>query len=291
MYPHVVFTNGRSGSNFLVESLNQHAQLCNYGEVLGSYMPSRKLHDKLGYGGRTVEAYLDFVLRSKLHYRLAQGYSAVSRRRQGLPGRYKKWADLKSVGVKDFGIRFETDDLGDFFRDRPQIRVISLVRDNTLRRAVSITALRATGTVAVSQAGSAEAAALSVSVPEFMARMDALEKEKHEQLAMVEALQPGQWIHLTYEDLFSSAAARDSHMDEIFRFLGVAPITITERFHKIVSNDLAAAIENWDEVREAIAASPHARYLDSPTQPESTQPEPQSTPAKTSPSPLAPTEA
>ncbi len=36
MNRHIILTSGRSGSNYLANTLNQHPQIVNYGEVLAT---------------------------------------------------------------------------------------------------------------------------------------------------------------------------------------------------------------------------------------------------------------
>ena len=45
MNRHIILTNGRSGSNNIANTLNLHAQLVNFGEVLGSWTLPRRLYE------------------------------------------------------------------------------------------------------------------------------------------------------------------------------------------------------------------------------------------------------
>lgn len=261
MRTHIVFTNGRSGSNFLVDAINQHPELCNYGEVLGSYMPSMKLHRATGYGGRSVEDYLDHVLTSRRHFEIASRYSAVARRRRGQAPRAKRWSDLSSIGVKDFGIRFAEHGLDDYLAHHPEISVISLYRENTLRRAVSVISLERTGQV-MRRHGTATNVPLVIDPSELLALMHRMDRELDHQLQVVAGLDPERVLTIRYEDLFADSTTTAALVRETFEFLGVRPISIRHEQRKVLSDDLADTIDNADEVLDAVARSRFAVFLD-----------------------------
>lgn len=258
---HVVFTNGRSGSNFLVDCLNQHPRICNYGEVLGSYMPSMKLHERFGYGGPSVEAYLDFVLSARRHFEVAQVYSAISRLRRGKRARRKRWSNLASLGIKDFAIRFDERGVRDYLSSRPSIRVISLHRENTVRRAISLRSLLDTGVVQVERPGDSGLAQLEVDVDDFVDMIKVLEEEKLDQLALVDALDQDRCFRLTYEELFASEARTRALVGQIYRFLGVEARPIRFNQRKILPLDLRATILNYSEVERGLLGAGFDHYL------------------------------
>ncbi len=269
---HVIFTNGRSGSNFLVDALNQHPQLCNYGEVLGFYMPSMKLHERFGYGGKTVEAYLDFILSSRRHFETAQLYSAVSRLRRGQSPRRKRWSEVTSIGVKDFAIRFAERGVEHYLESRPETKVVSLNRENTFRRAVSITSLRRTGVVAVNTSlnsatdtpaedSSRPPRQFEVDVGDFLDLMQTLESEKEQQLAMVDALDPQRCLRLTYEQMFASPEDGQRLVGEVCTFLGVEPRVFEVNHRQIVPADIRETILNYDTLQETLVEAGFSSYL------------------------------
>jgi len=266
---HVILTNGRSGSNFLCESLNQHPQVCNFGEVLGSYMPSMKLHERFGYGGSTVEEYLDYILSSRSHFEIAQLYSAFRRfRRRSNHGKNpwrnlttKSWNNLTSIGFKDFVIRFEQKDIADYLLENKQIKVIGLVRENTLRRAISLFSLTKTGIISVSDKTKSGRIRLTINPDELIPNLRQLELEKHAQLEMLNSIDPERCIRVSYERLFHSTEDRRRTLARVFRFLDVEPIEAVSRSHRILDPDLSRTIANYNEVAAAIRNSPYAAYL------------------------------
>ncbi len=261
MRTHIIFTNGRSGSNFLVDAINQHPELCNYGEVLGRYMPSMKLHRATGYGGRTVEDYLDHVLTSRRHFEIASRYSAVARRRRGQAPRAKRWGDLASVGVKDFGIRFSENGLDDYLARHPEISVISLHRENTFRRALSVVSLEQTGRV-TSRDGGGSRPLITIDPSDLVSLMNRMDRELDHQLQVVAALEPERVLSMRYEDLFATDEATADIARETFAFLGVDPVPIRHVQRKVLSTDLADTIENLDEVLDVVSRSRFAVFLD-----------------------------
>lgn len=259
-----MFTNGRSGSNFVVDCLNQHPLLCNYGEVLGSYMPPMRLHDRFGYGGRDAESYLDFVLSSRIHFEISKLYSTVSRLKRRRKPRRKRWSDLTSIGIKDFAIRFDERDVIDYLAARPYIKVISLHRENTLRRAISLSSLMQTGVVRADRPGVSKVEALEIDVDHLVDQIAVLEHEKKEQLRVVGALDPARCLRLTYEDLFASEDRTQQLIGGVYRFLGVEPIPIRFDQRKILPTDLERTIRNYAEVASTLRDAGLGHYLDGP---------------------------
>lgn len=262
---HVVLTNGRSGSNFLVDCLNQHSKLCNYGEVLGSYMPPMKLHERVGYGGATTEQYLDYVLGSRLHFSLASTYSAVSRLIRRRRPRAKRWNQLTSVGIKDFVIRFAERDGLDYLPDHPDVKVISLRRDNTLRRVISLMSMGKTGVVKV-QSNDGDAGhrpGLEVDVDQLVLDLNVFEQEKLDQMSLADQLSEDRCLRLTYEAMFRSADAIQETVARAQRFLGVDPEPIEVVHKRILAPDLHEVVANYDEMVEAVEQAGFGRYLES----------------------------
>ncbi len=265
MRKHLVFTNGRSGSNFIADAINQHPALCNYGEVLGSYMPTMRLHRAVGYGGRTVENYLDHILTSRRHFELASRYSAIARRRRGLQPRNKRWSELESIGVKDFGIRFSEHNLDDYLARHPEISVIELHRENTLHRAVSVISLERTGRVSSLDRRPSGRSGLEIDPTELLRLMRRMDHEMDRQLHVVAGLDPERMISLRYEDVFATEMSPGATMRRVFDFLGVDPLEITTTHRKVLSPDLSQSIANFDEVSDALSRSRFAHLLDAST--------------------------
>ena len=72
MRRHLILTHGRSGSNFLTNSLNLHPQVVNYGEVLGDWTLPCKLRKLNLLNSESYEQYLDQLYTSSPLYYCAQ---------------------------------------------------------------------------------------------------------------------------------------------------------------------------------------------------------------------------
>ncbi len=261
MQHHVIFTNGRSGSNFVVDVLNQHPHVCNYGEVLGGYMPSMKLHRWFRYGGWSVESYLDFISESRVHFELAQRYSRRARRRRGETERDKTWHNLKTIGFKDLGIRFSQHDLDDYLLRRPDVQVINLYRVNTLRRAISLLALAATGQVVRRHSDETHRTRIHVDPDDVLSLMAIMERETERQRILIEQLPAERVYDITYEQLFASGEATRRHLRGMFDLIGVEPIHILTRHERVLSPDLSETIMNYDDVARAVSATRYEHHL------------------------------
>ncbi len=68
MNRHIIFTNGRSGSNYIANIINQHPNAVNYGEVLGDWTLPYKIHQKIGMGGKSDIEYLEYIYKDKVFF-------------------------------------------------------------------------------------------------------------------------------------------------------------------------------------------------------------------------------
>jgi hypothetical protein len=87
MNKHIIFTHGRSGSNYLRDLLNTHPHVTNYGEVLGDWTLPQKLH-KIGWGGQSNIEFLERVYSSQSFFYLAQLYSTYEHVRKRKPRQF-----------------------------------------------------------------------------------------------------------------------------------------------------------------------------------------------------------
>ncbi len=258
---HVVLTSGRSGSNHLVATLNQHPELVNYGEVLGAWMAPARLHERFGYGGRTHADYLDHTLASRRHFVLAQAWGSALRMRRRERPQTKRWSRIRTVGVKDFSIHFHRLGLVDYLGHRPDIRVVHLVRTNQLRRALSLHAMRRTGVVKVAPGEASERPVLRPDPTDLVALIDRLEGERADEERLVGRLDPARVLRIRFEDYVATPASVQAHADSLFAFLGLDPVPVRSPQRRILPVDLAATVANHEELADALRAGGHARYL------------------------------
>ena len=262
MQPHIVFTNGRSGSNFLVNVINQHPNLLNYGEVLGEWTLFKKLHNKKIFGSSDNTAYLDFILSSKWLFYLAQFYAVFARLRRREPLNFKRYKNIKALGFKEFQVNFSRAGLENYLKDRTDIKVIYLYREDIFRRYLSKEALSQTN-VAVSRGDSdASSNKVVLDTNSLLEEIEVIDNENKLLAQMVEELTPDRVYTVRYEDLFSEVSTRDQICKEIFEFLNVPNISVQGKHRKILSNKISDTIENLDEVKSCLEGTPYLQLLE-----------------------------
>jgi len=260
--PHVIFTNGRSGSNYVANLLNAHPHVTNYGEVMGEFSPAYKAHERLKVWGRNIEEYLDTVLTSRSYFEAAQVFSAAQRLRRRQRPNWKRWSTTESVGFKEFGIRFERRGLDDFLATRPHIPVISLVRENTFDRVVSVHRMAQTNEIAAAHShGSGSDRSISIPIDVMLGDLEVYEEEKAYQLSIVDGLDSARVLHITYEDLFASGEAQSTFRTELFDLVGVRDADVASSHRRISDRPIEDRLANYGEIREAVKATPFACYL------------------------------
>lgn len=149
MNKHFIYTGSRSGSNYLVNLLNAHPQITNYGEVMGEWTVPYKLHSRIGLGGKSMLDYLNFIYTNPLFFYAAQFYAVNERVWKGKPLNFKHWNQIKTLGIKDFHMHFcnEKKYLWSFFKDHDEILIINLYRKNLLNKFISLKMLSVTHVV------------------------------------------------------------------------------------------------------------------------------------------------
>jgi hypothetical protein len=145
MNRHIILTSGRSGSNYLANTLNQHPEIVNYGEVLASMILPYKLYDKCQKICRwSVIDYLNYIYSSKTFFYTAQFYSTYAHLRKKKPINFKKWGKISHLGTKDFFLNYRSKNALSFLLEHEEIAIIYLHRENRLRRYLSGVFLRKT---------------------------------------------------------------------------------------------------------------------------------------------------
>jgi hypothetical protein len=263
MKRHIILTNGRSGSNYLVNLLNSHPQIINYGEVLGDWILPYKLHKRLKLGGDSATEYLQYIYSSKIFFYLAQSYSSISRLRKQKQPRFKRWNQIQSIGIKDFSINFRKRQLQSFFQTQNDILVINLYRENSLKRVFSRFIMRQTGTIKVEKQQSNFHEKLYIPLDTVMRDLEIFEQETDEQFELISALPRQNVLNVRYEDLFASERSQNEYRDQIFEFLEVKPFSVQSSHRKILSDDLSTIISNYNELCDALEKTKFGKYLHS----------------------------
>ncbi len=256
----IILTLGRSGSNHWVSLVNEHPRVLNYGEVLGDYTPhERFVRPALR---RSNAGYVDSLLSSRAMAYLGQGYSAVSRIARGeRPRMPKRYSELEAVGLKDFSQLVERRELADHLLEVEDLKVISLLRRDVLRRFISLERLHAGGAVANRGGAATEGPTLTLDRDHTLEQLDifAAELDYHERL--VGRFPDGAVLELEYETVFRSSNAMERATAEVFEFLGVEPLEVRSPHRKLTDDDLRAVVANYDEMVEWLTGTPYERFL------------------------------
>ena len=242
---HVILTLGRSGSNTLVNTINQHPELLNIGEVLGDWNRIRQVQRKLGLYGSDTARYLDATTtRSPLVRFMSAGRSA-GRLARGRFGELKPLHRIQSLGIKEFATLMSKHGVADYLTERTDIKVIGLVRDDVLDRLVSYLRLRQTGEVLAhsTQSGSGENR-LSVDPEEFLSLLENIDTENKMLKQMLDALPESRRRIIRYDAFYKDEPSRQHIMEEVFAFLGVPAVQTRSRMKKIITTTARDMLEN-----------------------------------------------
>lgn len=258
MQKHIILTLGRSGSNYLVTALNQHPEVVNYGEVLGPWTTLAKFRSRV-WPDEPSDAYLDRIYSSAPVFFGGQVVSAISHKRKGRPIRWHQRSKVRQIGIKEFATNFEKHELADYLTDRRDIRVICLDRENVLRRYLSNEFLRKNRRVRNST-GSAQHETVVLDPKTMIGELETFTYERQLLRGLTEVVNPV--LHLTYEKIFDPATKSET-LQQVYQFLGVAPITLDYGDFKLNSGTLDALIANYDEVQETLTGTKYEHFLES----------------------------
>lgn len=262
----MIFTLGRSGSNYLSNLLNNHPAITNYGEILGEWTIPRKIYTRMTFGGVPDAKYLDLIYNGRFLFYAGQAYSAISRLRNGKARNIKYRGNIETIGIKEFSSNFKRLGLSSYLQNHSEISVLNLYRENILKRFVSLEKMRASGVV--KQAGSSQeqmaghSRKVRLEIPYMLRQLDIYQRELDEHQGLVRLLPRGQVLDICYERLFADQDSMSRYRDRIFGFLGVRRVETHSEHRKILPDKLENVIENYDEVAQSIHETGFARYLD-----------------------------
>ncbi|HEX5461216.1 MAG TPA: hypothetical protein VFX20_14735 [Steroidobacteraceae bacterium] len=252
MNNHLILSLGRSGSNLLVDLINQHPGLLNYGEVLGDWIPMRRLQRRIGIFRNDDASWLDFLLKNRMPFYGAQAVRAVHQFRRGDRPEIKSRRTTTSLGIKESSLNLQRLGIGNYLSERPWIKVIALRRLSTLDRTISSLMLRETGVVAAHKRDAGTRRAAVVIEPARFVRMLNAVAEENAELDRMTAALPSQRVHrITYEQAFTDPEALPERMNELYRFLDVDCFEPQIRTRKILPRDPAEVIANFSDCRHA----------------------------------------
>lgn len=259
----MILTLGRSGSNTLVDLLNQHPQVLNINEVMETWTPPRKLRDRLGlYRNRTAD-YLDAMTRPSVVLRFMLGVRNLGRLIRGKPHEIKPLRRIRTIGIKDFALFLDKEGLRDWPLQQTDLKIIGLRRRDVLARVLSWQMLDKTGVVASRGEHHGQDRAITLDPAEFLRALEVVEAENRLLSEMLAALPADRVFVIDYEDFFQDAETRQAILAELFSFLGVDPWTSEIRMKKIISVPPAEMIRNRDACAAGLIGTRFEGLLDS----------------------------
>ena len=255
MERHFILTLGRSGSNALVDVINQHPQALNYGELLGDWMQIRKIRDRLGLWRGDDAGYLDALLADGVPLRVVNTLRNLRKRRAGKGREVQRRIDLHTIGAKDFATFFRAPDLRRYFLDRPDLKVIGLYRADTIARFVSWQLLDQTGTVKRALNDTSGPARITLDTTTLLADITRVAEESALLETMLSELPEDQVTRVCYEEFFFDAQAQKATIKTLYAFLGLPDAPANIRARKINTARLRDTVLNYDDCLNALAGS------------------------------------
>lgn len=264
---HFIYAGSRSGSNYLVNLLNQHPQVVNYNEVLGEWTIPCKIHRFFHRNQPPSADYLEYIYSSQTAFYAAQAYSFFERFRKKQPYRLKRFDQIKSLGIKDFHYHVRGDDnaLWSFFLKDENMKIINLYRENLLKKNLSLQFLSTTAIVANTdnnaQISQKKATSIYLDPEETLNSLTLAKQFLDEKMTRLQQLDPGRVLHISYEQLFESQASQERYKDQLFEFLEVEKLDVKSKHRKLSSDDLPSLIENYEEIQSLLRGTEFEQYL------------------------------
>jgi len=262
MHKHFILTHGRSGSNFLVNTINLHPNLVNYGEVLGEWTLPYRLCNYKRCSDSDWSVFIDNLYSSSIYYYAAQVISLFSHLKKRKPSNFKTKNNITSIGIKDFAFLLKNRCLEDYLASNQDIKVIYLARKNQFNRYLSLLNMQITGQVKSETGNATKVSKFSIDIEDLLSSLKTYEAEMFIAEDILKDVSPSRILRIYYEDYFNNEENIQSTNRKVFEFLGVNSIDIYSSHKKILNNSLEELILNFQEVKEALAASPYNRYLE-----------------------------
>lgn len=220
----VLFGRARTGSTLMVRMLDAHPDIACAGEIFR--LPKLR-----------PAAHVDAVLRG--FSRPVRGFKLLSYQLR------EHFSDAQRAAFRDWLIAAD-------------VRVFHLQRDNLVRHAVSNLYAQKRGAYHSTSANAAQAPRIRVTPEEIFTTI----KRSEANLAYEEAfLGDLPRLTLRYEADLAAPEHQGATLHRATAFLGLPPHTFTPDLRKVTPEDLAALIENYDEVAEALQAAGYGRFL------------------------------
>lgn len=249
---HFILTLGRSGSNTLVDIINQHPQLLNYGEVLGEWNKIRKLQRMLFIYRNNDSAYLDLLIGNKNMARTINTYRSFRHLLRGKLDSAKNFNKIKSIGVKDFSLNMNKYNIHEYLIKRNDIKVVGLERNSILDRFISYTFLKNTGVVLKKDTIDLKIEKANLDTKHLINNLRKIRLENDFLKDMLGMIPSNRIYRIKYEDLYSGSLASNEIIRELYKFLGVDPIKPVTKMQKILPGGSLDRISNIADCREVV---------------------------------------
>lgn len=259
MARHLIFTSGRSGSNYLANTPNNSPECLNFGEILVEWTLPYRLIGKYIIKFFGTARYIDLVYGSTLFFYLAQGYSAFAHLNAGRQTNFKSKRFIKSVRFKDFLVTMERHDGLRYVRANQDIKIIYLKRNNLLKRYISSLHMGRT-----KMSASFETVAprpIFVDIEWMMKALRIMKNEVDREEKFLESLIWHNTMRIEYEEYFASEETIAQHSSRLFEFLEVTPAPGASRQKKILPDHLCDVVVNHTEVVKALKGTPFEKYV------------------------------
>jgi hypothetical protein len=260
---HFIITLGRSGSNTLVDGLNQNKEILNFGEVLGEWTTTRKIQRFAGLYKNEDDRYLDELLSNRFIQRSANGVRSILKIKNRKSEDVKDFRNVRTVGIKEFSMNLHRFGIFDYLSDRPDIAVIALLRRNPIDRMVSWLRLERTGLVSRSSRdeGKGSNRKLRIDIADFMARLEVVHNENVQLERLIKKLPSERLLTINYEEFFASPEKTAETFRVAQEFLDVTPVKINTRMKKIIDGDPVELFENSGEIKKELAKGKFSKFL------------------------------
>jgi len=256
---HFIFTSGRSGSNYLSNTLNLSPECVNFGEVLGFRTLPYKLFGKHVCKTFGAETYLNYLYHSDIYFYLAQFYSAYSHVRTGRKINFKFKRKLRSIGLKDFLVTMERHNALDYLRQNEDIKIIYLHRENLLKRFISAQHLMKSRIPASYK--SIDIEPIELNLDDLVNHLDIYNSEAERELEFLNSMPDRKILNITYESYFADSNSITDWNKTISEFLDISLISTVSKQKKLLADTLPDAVSNSSEVVGKLTGTRYEKYL------------------------------
>ncbi len=261
MQQHLIFTSGRSGSNYISNTLNLSANCVNYGEVLGEWTTTNKLVYQYLFKHKGYEAYLNCIYKHGWFFYLAQGYSAWQHLKTNRKINFKFQHTVKSVGIKDFLVTIEKTNTAEYIRQNPQIKIVYLQRKNILKRYISLVLMQIKQQSVSYEKNNTLFEKIQIDTNDLMQKLAIYYSETQREQDFIQSLVNHSILKIEYEQYFASPESIQAWNQKLCEFLEIKPFNVTSQQQKMSPNSLEASVLNYAEVFDCLQNTPYEPFL------------------------------